>query len=126
MRPENQENAAGFWRELGLTFTEICLPKEGLRVLVDFSAGIEVVSPVEPAGTLTDSFRAFLNERGEGIFTVVMRTEDVQAPVSTALRHGATVLYQNRTDVGGVIVDEATLTPVRAMPVTFIATHKSG
>ena len=63
VRPENQERAADFWRGLGMTFSEVPLVDEGIRVLLDWSSGIELVSPSEPEGTETARFRAFLEER---------------------------------------------------------------
>jgi hypothetical protein len=123
VRPENQERAADFWRGLGMTFNEVPLPDEGIRVLLDWSAGIELVSPCEPEGTETARFRAFLEERGEGPYSVVVRTADLQEPLALARQHGADVIYRQHRETGDVVVDEAELTPVFGMAVTLLATN---
>jgi hypothetical protein len=122
VEPENQERAADLWRELGLTFQEIPLAEEGLRVLLDWSAGIEIVSPAAPAGTETARFRQLLDERGEGVCSVVVRSEEVETPLSVALRHGAEVRYRQHREDGDMVLDEIDLTPVCGMPVTLLAT----
>jgi len=122
VEPENQERAADLWRDLGLTFQEIPLAEEGLRVLLDWSAGIEIVSPTEPAGTESARFRQLLDDKGEGVCSVVVRTEEVEAPLSVALRHGAEVRYRQHREDGEMVLDEIDLTPVFGMPVTLLAT----
>ena len=84
VRPENQEQAAGLWRQLGLTFAEVDLADLGLRVLIDWEAGIEVVSPVGD-GEQSASFTTFLAERGEGLYSVVMGVDEVAGPVALAV-----------------------------------------
>jgi 4-hydroxyphenylpyruvate dioxygenase-like putative hemolysin len=121
---ENQDRAAAYWRDLGLTFQEIPLVEEGLRVLLDWSAGIELVSPTEQAGTETARFRAFLDEHGEGVCSVVVRTQEVDGPIAVASHHGAQVRYQQHREDGDVVLDEADLTPVFGMPVTLLATNR--
>jgi hypothetical protein len=122
VRPENQERAADFWRDLGLTFAEIPLAEEGIRVLLDWAGGIELVAPAPKPGTETARFEAFLEERGEGVYSVVVRTEEVEGPISIAAKHGATVRYQQHRDTGEAVIDEADLDPVFGMSVTLLAT----
>ncbi|MCU0270091.1 MAG: hypothetical protein MUF83_15790, partial [Acidimicrobiales bacterium] len=43
---ENQDRAADFWRDLGFEFADIDVPDVGLRVLLDWTRGIEIISPV--------------------------------------------------------------------------------
>lgn len=124
VEPENQERAADLWRDLGLTFVEIPLAEEGLRVLLDWSAGIEIVSPTEPAGTETARFRQLLDTQGAGVCSVVVRTEEVEGPLSVALRHGAEVRYRQHREDGEMVLDEIDLTPVCGMPVTLLATTR--
>jgi methylmalonyl-CoA/ethylmalonyl-CoA epimerase len=124
VRPENQERAADFWRDLGLTFQEIRLTDEGLHVLLDWSAGIELVAPTEPGGTETERFREFLDERGEGVFSVVVSTEEVEGPIAVAARYGAGVRYQQHRVDGEIVIDEADLTPTYGMAVTLLATNR--
>ena len=125
---ENQDRAAEIWQRLGLTFEEIVLPDLDLRVLLDWHAGIEIISPLgdSPAAA---SFVQFLKEQGEGVYSVVVRVDDVD----TALAHaneatapdGVTVAYrQHRGGDGEPELDEVMLAPVYGMPVTFLATER--
>jgi methylmalonyl-CoA/ethylmalonyl-CoA epimerase len=124
VRPENQEAAVDFWRDLGLVFHEIALVEEGLRVFLDWSAGIEVVSPSPEPGTETARFWTFLEERGEGVCSVVVKGPNVEAPIAVAKRHGASVRYQQHREDGGYFLDEADLTPILGMPITLLATNR--
>jgi hypothetical protein len=126
VRPENQERAAGFWRDLGLVFQEITLAEEGLRVLLDWSAGIEIVSPTPVAGTETARFWEFLGRHGEGVCSVVVKGPNVEGPILVAKQHGASVRYRQHREDGGYFLDEADLTPIFGMPVTLLATNRPG
>jgi hypothetical protein len=121
VRPENQDHAAGLWRELGLTFYQIDLDDLGLRVLIDWEAGIEIVSPVDDGGAQAASFTEFLTVQGEGFYSVVMAVPEVDGPAAIAARYGAPVRYEQHRDHGGVHLDEITLSPLHGMSVTFLA-----
>jgi len=124
VRPENQEPAAQFWRDLGLEFQEIVLVPEGLRVLLDWSAGIEIISPRVEGGSETERFQQFLDERGEGVCSVVVKAPTVETPIEVAIRHGSSVRYQQHREDGGYVLDEADLVPIHGMPVTLLATTR--
>ena len=124
VEPENHERAAEFWRELGIEFEEVHLEGLGIRVLLDWEAGIEVISPTEPAGTETAKFRAFLDEHGEGVYSAVVRTPEVAGPIAIATRYGATIRYQQHRETGPQVTDEVDLSPIHGMAVTFLATTK--
>ena len=123
VHPENQDRAADFWRDLGLVFQEIVLKDEGLRVLIDWPNGIEIISPTPELGTETPRFLAFL-ERGEGVCSVVVKGDNVEDPIKVAERHGTSVRYQQHREDGGFVLDEADLVPLYGMPVTFLATNR--
>jgi hypothetical protein len=124
VRPENQDRAAALWLELGLTFQELPLAREGLRVLLDWSAGIEIISPTEVGGTESSRFRAFLDTQGEGVYSVVVRTAQIAGPIAVAASHGADVRYQQHREHGDLVIDEADLAPVHGMPLTLLATNR--
>ena len=121
---QNQDQAAAFWRDLGFAFADIDLPDVGLRVLLDWDRGIEIISPAENAGPEALDVRDFLRLHGEGVYSVVVRTTDVAGPISVAERHGARVDFQqHRGGEGeGYELDEAKLSPIYGMPVTLLAT----
>ncbi len=118
----NQERAANLWRGLGLTFADIALPDLGIRVLIDWDAGIELVSPVPGSGETAAAFTTFLENRGEGIYSVVMAVEEVDGAVAVADRYGAEVEYRQHRQHGSLSIDEAMLAPVYGMPITFLST----
>jgi hypothetical protein len=126
VRRVNQDAAAAFWRDLGFEFADIDLPDVGLRVLLDWDRGIEIIAPTEGAGDAAASFVQFLDEHDEGVYSVVVRTAEVAAPISIAARHGATVEYQQHRDDGGHSLDEASLSPMHGMRLTFLATDRPG
>jgi methylmalonyl-CoA/ethylmalonyl-CoA epimerase len=124
--PDSQDRAATFWRELGLVFQDIGLPELGLRVLIDWQAGIEIVSPTALDSPEAASFTTFLHERGEGVYSVVVAVSEVEEPSAIAARYGAAVLYQQHREFGEYQLDEAMHAPVHGMPVTFLATRTTG
>jgi hypothetical protein len=124
VHPENHDAAAAYWRDLGLSFQELTLAEEGLRVSLDWSAGIEIISPTAEPGTETTRFQAFLDERGEGIWSIVVKAPNVEDPILVAKGHGSTVRYQQHRDHGEIFLDEADMTPLFGMAVTFLATNR--
>ena len=82
-----------------------------------------IVAPAEPEGTETARFRAFLNERGEGVYSVVVRTAEIDGPIKAIAPYGASVRYRQHRETGDIVVDEADLTPVLGMSITLLATN---
>ena len=119
---KHQDEAAAFWADLGFTFTDIDLPDLGLRVLLDWDRGIEIISPTDSAGDESAHARRFLDEQGEGVYSIVVRTIDITEPVSIAARHGAAVAFQQHRSDENFELDEAMLHPIHGMPVTILAT----
>jgi catechol 2,3-dioxygenase-like lactoylglutathione lyase family enzyme len=122
VRPDNLDDAAALWRTMGYEFIEVDLVEEGLRVLLDWDRGIELLTPTSTGGSLSEQFRSFLDERGEGVWSVVVRVADVDATLSSLDAHGVQVRYLQRRDLGGARLDEADLAPVHGMPITLLAT----
>jgi methylmalonyl-CoA/ethylmalonyl-CoA epimerase len=123
---ENQDHAASFWQDLGFTFVDIDLPDVGLRVLLDWDRGIEIISPTGATVPEAADVEEFLAQRGEGVYSVVVRTADVAGPIAVAERYGARVDYQQHRGgpEEGYHLDEARLSPWHGMPVTFLATDR--
>jgi len=118
---DNQERAADLWRELGLTFSEIVLDDLEIRVLIDWDAGIELVSPLHDAGEPALAFTTFLETQGEGLYSLAMSVDEVDGPEAIALRYGAQVEYRQHRDLGHFVIDEVMLAPVHGMPITFLS-----
>jgi methylmalonyl-CoA/ethylmalonyl-CoA epimerase len=118
----NLERAAELWRDLGLTFAEIDLADLGIKVLIDWNAGIELVSPVPGSGQSAAVFTTFLENRGEGVYSVVMAVDEVGGAVAIAQRYGVQVEYSQHRQHGSLTIDEVMLAPVHGMPITFLST----
>jgi hypothetical protein len=123
VRPEHHDAAAALWRDLGVDLQDFPLEEEGLRVLLDWSAGIEVISPSEHEGTETARFREWLDEHGEGVYSVVVRTIGVEGAVSALAAHGMDVQYRQHREHGERILDEVDLSPAFGMPLTLLSTN---
>ena len=52
VEPDNQDAAADVWRTLGFEFVEILLDDVSFRVLLDWTRGIEIVSPTTSDATV--------------------------------------------------------------------------
>ena len=79
VRPENQQRAAGLWRELGLQFQEVPLEDLGVRVLIDWNAGIEIISPTDTASAPSGNVCA-LDQLTQGlVLSVAVPPDDVAA-----------------------------------------------
>jgi len=50
VEPDDHDAAADIWRALGFEFAEILLEDISLRVLLDWTRGIEIVSPTTSGG----------------------------------------------------------------------------
>jgi methylmalonyl-CoA/ethylmalonyl-CoA epimerase len=85
--PENLDAARStFQTMLGVTFEgPIDAAAQGVRIYIDWDAGIELMSPVDP-DTAVAPMR-FLRERGEGVWRIVFGV----ASVDDALAQAATV-----------------------------------
>lgn len=64
----------------------------------------------------------FLNDHGEGVYSVVIRTSEVARPIAVATRHGADLEFQQHREGEGFELDEATIRTAEGMSVTFLAT----
>ena len=125
VEPDNQDAAADVWRTLGFEFVEILLADVLLRVLLDWTRGIEIISPTTSDATVCAA-RAFLNDQGEGVYSVVVRTEAINAAIDSARHRGATLTYQQSRDGDGFTLREATFAPVFGMAITLLETDLAG
>lgn len=89
VRKENLDRIAARWTEvLGLHFDEVDDEENGLRVLIDMTAGIELIAPHGPTGRFGPFYTRYLEEHGEGFQTVVLRVDDLEAAEARATAAG--------------------------------------
>jgi hypothetical protein len=125
VEPDHQDAAADVWRNLGFEFAEIMLDDVSLRVLLDWTRGIEIISPTTSDATAC-SARSFLNEHGEGVYSVVVRTETISASRDSMRGGGAELTYEQSRSGEGYTLEEAQFAPVFGMPITLLETDLSG
>jgi methylmalonyl-CoA/ethylmalonyl-CoA epimerase len=121
VEPDHHDAAADVWRAIGFDFVEIVLDDVSLRVLLDWSRGIEIISPTTDDAQECAA-RAFLDEHGEGVYSVIVRVDDIDAAIDCARRHGAELAYHQNRSQQGFSLEEAMLTPVLGMPITLLQT----
>ncbi len=126
LHPDHLDSAADYWRDLGFDFADFLLDDVGLRVLLDWDGGVELIAPVDGAGPEADRYRAHLRDRGEGVYSVCIRVPDVEAPRTAAARHGAEPEFEQGRRGDGYRLEEVQLAPVHGMAVTLLSTDLPG
>lgn len=108
VRPESWSGVRAFWeRVIGVPLDELDLPDLGLKVLVSWQGGVEVMTPAYETGTMSDAARQFLGERGEGVYAVVYDVHDLDSVVSSFTASGGRLLF--RKPISADEVDERKL-----------------
>ena len=118
--PEQLPEAVEFFSELGFRFQNIELEDVGLRVLLDWDGGLELVTPLsseaEDAGAVTE----FLQRNGPGVYSVVIRVGHAPAAEQVAQRYGAQTRFHQHRGGEGFELDEIELS-VLGLPLTFLS-----
>jgi methylmalonyl-CoA/ethylmalonyl-CoA epimerase len=83
VEPDHQDAAADLWRTLGFEFAEFLLDDVSLRVLLDWTRGIEIIAPTSDDASECAG-RSFLDQHGEGVYSVVVRVEVMSAAIEGA------------------------------------------
>lgn len=120
--PRHDETAKLF-NELGFHLDGGELTDLGVRVSLDWSGGIELISPVPGAtADVTASVEQFLAAHGDGVYTVVIQVPGVTVAESVTQRYGSTTRFSQHIDGDGTYLDEIDLT-VRDLPLTLLGTN---
>jgi len=121
---EQLTETAQFFLELGFRFQTIELDDVGLRVLLDWDGGLELVTPLssapDEAGD-TGAVAQFLQRNGPGVFSVVIRVGDAPAAEQVAKRYGAQTRFRQHRGGDGFELDEIELS-VLGLPLTLLST----
>lgn len=119
-----QHDAVGqLLSELGFSFDKVELDELGIRVLLDWNRGIELISP-NPGSTaeVATSVTEFLASHGNGIFTVVLQVPGASEAENIAERYGSTTRFRQGFEGDGNYLDEIDLS-VFGLPLTFLSTN---
>lgn len=92
---------------MGVPLEDLDLPELGIRVLISWDGGIEIMSPFQGEGTLAGTAREFLDQRGEGVFSVVYNVSDIEESVAKISAQGGQLIF--RETIPPTIVDDRQL-----------------
>ena len=73
---------------------ELDLPDLGLKVLVAWHGGVEIMTPAYETGMMAAAARQFLVEHGEGVYAVVYDVPNIDCVVSSFTSHGGRLLFR--------------------------------
>ena len=120
---EKHDAAGKLFSELGFSFEDICLDELGLRVLLDWNRGIELISP-NPGSTaaVATSVSDFLATHGAGVFTVVVQVPEASTAEDIAKRYGSNTRFRQGFEGDGSYLEEIDLS-VLGLPLTFLSTN---
>jgi 4-hydroxyphenylpyruvate dioxygenase-like putative hemolysin len=120
---ERLDTAAQFFSELGFSLQPAELTEAGLQLRLDWERGIELISPITGSdASVAASVNEFLDEHGDGVYTVVIQVPGASAAESVAARYGATTRYRFHLEGDGTHVDENELS-VLGLPLTLLDTN---
>jgi methylmalonyl-CoA/ethylmalonyl-CoA epimerase len=119
--PEQLPEAVQLFSELGFRFQDIEVEDVGLRVLLDWDGGLELVIPLSPGADGADGVTQFLQRNGPGVYSVVIRVGDAPGAEQVAKRYGAQTRFHQHRGGDGFELDEIELS-VLGLPLTFLST----
>jgi methylmalonyl-CoA/ethylmalonyl-CoA epimerase len=121
---ERHDVVGELFTKLGFSFDEIDLAEIGLRVLLDWNRGIELISP-NPGSTaeVAASVTEFLAGHGDGgVFTVVVQVPGASEAEDIAKRYGSATRFRQSFEGEGKYLEEIDLS-VFGLPLTFLSTN---
>ncbi|BBX00579.1 hypothetical protein BST36_01415 [Mycolicibacterium moriokaense] len=121
--PERHETVARMFAELGFAFQPAELTELGVRVSLDWDRGVELISPIPGStATVAGSVQTFLDEKGDGIYTVVLQVPDASDAESVAEKFGAAIRFRQKLAGDGTHLEEIDLS-VLGLPLTLLDTN---
>jgi 4-hydroxyphenylpyruvate dioxygenase-like putative hemolysin len=118
---EQLSETAQFFSDLGFRFQTIELEDVGLRVLLDWDGGLELVTPLSSEVDGHNAVAQFLQQNGPGVYSVVIRVGDASAAEQVAQRYGAWTRFHQHRGGDGYELDEIEIS-VLGLPLTFLST----
>jgi 4-hydroxyphenylpyruvate dioxygenase-like putative hemolysin len=120
---ERHDAVAQMFRELGFTLAPTELTELGLRISLDWDRGIEIISPIAGStAPVSASVGAFLDNEGDGVYTVVVQVPEASAAEAVADRYGASIRFRQKLEGDGTHLEEIDLS-VFGLPLTLLDTN---
>jgi len=121
--PERHAEVAQLFTDLGFGFEKLELTELGLDIHLDWSRGIELISPA-PGSTATVArlVTEFLDSHGDGVYTVVLQVPGASEAEAVAERYGATTRFRQGFEGDGSYLEEVDIS-VLGLPLTILATN---
>jgi methylmalonyl-CoA/ethylmalonyl-CoA epimerase len=120
---ERHDEVGQLFTELGFSFEDMNLDELGLRVLLDWNRGIELISPTPGStATVAVSVTEFLASHGDGVFTVVVQVPGASQAEDIAKRYGSVTRFRQGFQGDGNYLEEIDLS-VLGLPLTFLSTN---
>ncbi|MBY0400807.1 hypothetical protein K2X89_10955 [Myxococcota bacterium] len=95
VRAESLPRVKAFWEGvIGVPLDLLDLPELGLKVLISWHGGVEIMAPAYPTGLMVEMANQFLATRGEGVYTVVYSVEGIESVVSAFGAAGGKLLFR--------------------------------
>jgi methylmalonyl-CoA/ethylmalonyl-CoA epimerase len=120
---EHLDAATQLFTDLGFVLNSGELPEAGLHIRLDWDRGIELISPIAGStASAAASVNEFLNNHGDGVYTVVLQVPQASAAESIAERYGSGTRYRFDISGEGTYCNEIELS-VLGLPLTFMSTN---
>ncbi|UMB69614.1 hypothetical protein [Mycobacterium paraterrae] len=120
---ERQSVMMDLFTELGFELQTAELADIGVTVALDWKRGIELMSPIPGStGTVASSVNKFLDQHGDGVYTVVMKVADAAAAETITDNYGSIPRFRQGFAGEGSYLDEIDLS-VLGIPLTLLATN---
>jgi methylmalonyl-CoA/ethylmalonyl-CoA epimerase len=120
---ERHDQVGQLFTELGFSFEDMNLDELGIRVLLDWNRGIELISPTAGStASVAVSVTEFLESHGDGVFTVVVQVPGASQAEGIAKRYGSTTRFRQGFQGDGNYLEEIDLS-VLGLPLTFLSTN---
>lgn len=92
----------------------------GLQVRLDWTGGVELISPLDTEEGRNSAVAEFLATRGDGVYSVALRVADMAAAEQVAARYGAISRLRQHRDGDGFELDSEMT--VLGLPMTLLCT----
>jgi 4-hydroxyphenylpyruvate dioxygenase-like putative hemolysin len=122
VHPQSFDGASRYLERLGFQLVEHVVDDVRLRVRIDWSGGMELVTPADGHVGEIGSVGDFLARHGEGLFTVAVRVPDAERASAVAQAEGAAERYRQRRGGEGFTLTEIEMAPLFGLSVTFLET----